>query len=266
LWLVQAVVIGSLCAMLWFLVVATLVDLEHLIIPDELSKSFQFAAPFLALVTTTNTAFGWDVGGWLVSQDLFGVVTVQPGVFLGRVLGLIGGALILLLLTLPLAKWIYSSFCPESERWRAEDHRGFRVGVVWYVIVTTVTGGILVVLVAVDAPMAAGLGQALLGSLAGWWSLYAVGLLGTMAFRRNAMGFGDVKFLAPIGAFLGPLGVIYAFLGAATVGAVIGLPLYLMTKRSQIPFGPYLALGSVVALIIGPQVHQWIFAGLLRGI
>ena len=267
-WLGQALAVGALCALLWFLVVSTLIDLEHLIIPDELTKSFQLAAPFLAVLVTTNTAFGWDAGGWLVSRDLFEVETVQPGVFLGRVLGIAGAGLGLLLLTLPLAKWIYSRFCPEGERWRDEDHRGFRIGVLWYAAVTVLTGAVLAVLVAVGTPVAlavsASLGQALLGSLAGWWSLYAVGLLGTMAFRRNAMGFGDVKFLAPIGAFLGPLGVLYAFLGAATAGALVGLPLYLLTKRSQIPFGPYLALGSVLALAVAPRIHQWLFAGVFR--
>jgi len=142
--------------------------------------------------------------------------------------------------------------------------------VLWFAASTVLTSIVLVVLVVLGQPLtlslAGSLGQALLGSLAGWWSLYAVGLLGTMAFRRNAMGFGDVKFLAPIGAFLGPVGVIYAFLGAATAGAVVGLPMYVLTKRSQIPFGPYLALGSVLALVFGPQVHHWLFADLFRGL
>jgi len=194
---------------------------------------------------------------------------LQPNLLLYRVLGIVGVSVVLLLLTVPLAKWIYSSFCPEGERWRPDDHRGFRVGVLWFAAVTALTSLIFVILVVVGTPLslslAGSLAQALLGSMAGWWSLYAVGLLGTMAFRRNAMGFGDVKFLAPIGAFLGPVGVIYAFLGAATVGAVVGLPMYLLTKRSQIPFGPYLALGSILALACGSQVHQWLFAGFFRG-
>jgi len=268
-WMAQAATVAVMCALVWFLTVSTLIDLEHLIIPDELTKSFQLVAPLLAMITVTNAAFGWDARGWLVQRDLFDVVTMQPSLFLYRVLGIAGIALVMLLLTVPLAKWIYSSFCPEGERWRPEDHRGFRVGVLWFAAVTALTSFFLMLLVMAGTPitlsLAGGLGQALLGSLAGWWSLYAVGLLGTMAFRRNAMGFGDVKFLAPIGAFLGPVGVMYAFLGAATVGAVVGLPMYVLTKRSQIPFGPYLALGSVLALAFGPQVHQWLFAGFFHG-
>ena len=95
-------------------------------------------------------------------------------------------------------------------------------------------------------------------------SLYLVGLLGTIAFRRNAMGFGDVKFLAPIGAFLGPVGVVYAFLAAAVIGTAVGLPLRLLRERREIPFGPYLALGALAMLFAGPAVHHWVFGSLVR--
>src|SRR5690606_6343758 len=180
------------------------------------------------------------------------------------------GALVFLLLSLPLARFIYSRYCPEGERWREEDHRGFRWGVLWFVIVTALhltafaalcwaaQGKALAVLLATIS-----LGMALLGSLAGWLSLYLVGLLGTVAFRKNAMGFGDVKFLAPIGAWLGPIGVIFAFFGAAVAGSLIGLPLYLMGGKRTIPFGPYLALGTILALAIGPAVCRYLLAPLL---
>jgi leader peptidase (prepilin peptidase) / N-methyltransferase len=107
--------------------------------------------------------------------------------------------------------------------------------------------------------------QALFGSLAGWMSLYLVGLIGTLAFRRNAMGFGDVKFLAPVGAFLGPVGVLYAFFAAALIGALVSLPLRLLGGSREIPFGPYLAAGSLLVLVGGPHFHQWLFGPLLRG-
>lgn len=270
LWATQAIAIAVLCCLVWFLVVATLVDIEHLIIPDELTKSFQFIAPFFAVCLMAPHAYGWSAASWLELRDIFGAVTYQTGPFLWRVLGVVGIALVLQLLSLPLARWVYSSFCPASERWREEDHVGFRIGVLWFTAVTAVAALVLVGLAVVGTPtalaVAGSLGQALLGSLAGWWSLYAVGLLGTMVFRRNAMGFGDVKFLAPIGAFLGPVGVLYAFMGAATAGAIVGLPMYVITKRNQIPFGPYLALGTVLALAVGPQVHAWLFAGIFRGL
>jgi len=79
------------------------------------------------------------------------------------------------------------------------------------------------------------------------------------------MGFGDVKFLAPIGAFLGPVGVLYAFFFAAMVGTVVGLPMRLLASRREIPFGPWLAVGAVLALIWGPTLHQWLFSQVRLG-
>jgi len=99
-----------------------------------------------------------------------------------------------------------------------------------------------------------------LGSLIGWCSLYLVGLLGTVAFRRNAMGFGDVKFLAPLGAVIGPTGVLYTFFLASVIGALVGLPRRVMGKGREIPFGPFLALGAVLAAVFGPRIHALIFA------
>ncbi len=268
LWVGQAAAGCVLLCLAWFLVVATLIDLEHLIIPDELTKSFQLAAPFLATLCATNAGYGWDAGGWMFTRDVFGDVRAEPGRFLAWTLGTVGAVLAVLVASLPLARHVYSTYCPASERWRDEDHRGFRTGVLWFVAVTAFAALALAVLVWLGGSSgpgqmaAAQLGQALLGSCAGWCSLYLVGLLGTIVFRKNAMGFGDVKFLAPIGAFLGPIGVLYAFFGAAVAGSILGLPMYLLRQRRQIPFGPYLALGTVLALAWGPQVHGWLFRGL----
>jgi len=73
---------------------------------------------------------------------------------------------------------------------------------------------------------------------------------------REAMGFGDVKFLACIGAFLGWKGVLFSLFGGSLVGAVVGISMLLATRgRSggKIPFGPYLALGAFIWVIAGPQ-------------
>lgn len=68
---------------------------------------------------------------------------------------------------------------------------------------------------------------------------------------REAMGFGDVKFLGCIGAFLGWKGVLAALFGGSIIGSVIALFLLLITRGRvgrSIPFGPALAAGAVLWL------------------
>jgi leader peptidase (prepilin peptidase) / N-methyltransferase len=71
---------------------------------------------------------------------------------------------------------------------------------------------------------------------------------------REAMGLGDVKFMAAIGAFLGWPATIFSLLFSSVIGAVVGVTLILLRKRewsSRLPYGPYIALAATV----------WLFAG-----
>ena len=78
-----------------------------------------------------------------------------------------------------------------------------------------------------------------------------------LVLPREAMGFGDVKFLACIGAFLGWKGVLFSLFCGSVIGAVIGVAMLVVTRgRSggKIPFGPYLAGGAVLWVFAGPQL------------
>jgi leader peptidase (prepilin peptidase) / N-methyltransferase len=267
----RAISAAVILALAYLLVVASFIDLEHTIIPDELTKPFQLAAPLLAL--GSGSVLGhrllFDPSSWLVQRNILGDATATTSLFVWIVVLVVGGVLLVLALSLPLARTIYSRFCPPEQRWSEADHRGFRLGVLWFMGATVVSTLLVLTLVWWQPGgevggwwrQCAGHGAlALFGSLVGWLSLYLVGLIGTIAFRRNAMGFGDVKFLAPIGAFLGPIGVLYAFFFAAMVGTVVGLPMRLLASRREIPFGPWLAVGAVLALLWGPTLHHWLFS------
>jgi len=79
----------------------------------------------------------------------------------------------------------------------------------------------------------------------------------SLALPREAMGFGDVKFLACIGAFLGWKGILFSLFAGSVVGAIAGVAMLALTRgRSggRIPFGPYLALGAALWLFAGPEL------------
>lgn len=109
--------------------------------------------------------------------------------------------------------------------------------------------------------------DSVLGALIGGLSIYLVGLFGKILFRKklerlgekDAMGFGDVKFLAMIGAFLGWQKVLLVFLLAPFFGTAVGLVLKIRNKVELIPYGPYLSLAAVIVILYGTEIISRIF-------
>ncbi|MCX7869228.1 MAG: prepilin peptidase [Terrimicrobiaceae bacterium] len=88
------------------------------------------------------------------------------------------------------------------------------------------------------------------------------GRLTALVIPREAMGFGDVKFLAAIGAFIGWQGVLFTIFASSIVGCLAGLAgLFLARDRSgaRLPFGPFLAAGAVWWLFGGRDLFVWYF-------
>ncbi len=107
------------------------------------------------------------------------------------------------------------------------------------------------------------------GALSQPWAFAAAGLLiggalplGISALYallrgRAGLGMGDVKLLGVIGIFLGPY-VLMALMFGSILGALSAV--FLPKEggmRRKIPFGPFLSLGAIVALIVGPQAWAW---------
>lgn len=75
-----------------------------------------------------------------------------------------------------------------------------------------------------------------------------------LVLPREAMGLGDVKFMAAIGAFLGWRGVVFSLALSSVIGAAVGVSLVLTGRRAwsnRLPYGPYIALAAII----------WVFWG-----
>lgn len=113
-----------------------------------------------------------------------------------------------------------------------------------------------------DAPSRLiGLLESGLGVLAGGLSIYLLGLFGEFVFKKEAMGGGDVKLLAMIGAFIGWKLAILTFFIAPFFGSVVGLILKYRFGRETIPYGPYLSLGALVSIFFGEKILKMLFLG-----
>ena len=79
---------------------------------------------------------------------------------------------------------------------------------------------------------------------------------------REAMGLGDVKFMAGIGAFIGWKGAAFSLLASSVIGAAAGTVLILMRRRewsSRMPYGPYIALAAIIWVFGGEKIINAIF-------
>ncbi len=101
--------------------------------------------------------------------------------------------------------------------------------------------------------------QAALGAALGAGGLYLLALLYEKIAGQEGMGLGDVKMLGMIGALLGPIGVLATILAASVSGSIIGVALMLARGRDgkmRLPFGVFLALGSIAAWFFADPVFE----------
>jgi leader peptidase (prepilin peptidase)/N-methyltransferase len=107
------------------------------------------------------------------------------------------------------------------------------------------------------------------GAALGSGLLWGFGALYSRLRGVEAMGLGDVKMMAMVGAFTGPFGVLLTIFAASLVGAVVGITLIPLRGRSlqdTLPFGCFLAPAALAALLAGRQVASAYLGLLIPGI
>jgi leader peptidase (prepilin peptidase)/N-methyltransferase len=102
--------------------------------------------------------------------------------------------------------------------------------------------------------------NALLGAVIGALIFWIFRQVGLWMRKQEMMGWGDIKLAAMIGAFLGLGNSLLALFIGVTLGVLVWtllLLLKLKKRKDYIPFGTFLALGSVIAVFFGPEIINW---------
>jgi len=107
--------------------------------------------------------------------------------------------------------------------------------------------------------------DSLIGLLLGGGILFGIAWGYYLLTGKEGMGGGDIKLLAMIGAFLGWQGVCFTIFIASLTGTLVGGLLMLFARKNlkfALPFGPFLSIGAIAYLFLGPQLIAWYFFGI----
>ena len=105
--------------------------------------------------------------------------------------------------------------------------------------------------------------EALIGAVCGFSLLKAIAIGGKWMFKKDAMGGGDIKMMAMIGAFLGWPGVLLTIFLGSLLGSVIFGPISYKTGK-LVPFGIFLAAGAAVTYGWGNDIIEWYVTSILQ--
>jgi leader peptidase (prepilin peptidase)/N-methyltransferase len=96
--------------------------------------------------------------------------------------------------------------------------------------------------------------RSLVGLAFGFGLLWSISFFGRLILKKDAMGFGDVKLMGALGAFLGFESIVFIVFVSSLLGSIIGVSLITMGQKewqSRIPFGPYIALAALIWVLGG---------------
>ncbi|MCL2639841.1 MAG: A24 family peptidase [Phycisphaerales bacterium] len=93
-----------------------------------------------------------------------------------------------------------------------------------------------------------------LGVLVGGGVVWVIRVLGSLAFNKEAMGMGDAHLMAGVGAIVGPVLVTFSFFAAAFLGIGWAVVLLFQKRPHVLPYGPWLAIASILSLLVGNQL------------
>jgi leader peptidase (prepilin peptidase)/N-methyltransferase len=146
---------------------------------------------------------------------------------------------------------------------------GLAIGLVlaWFVPVPDFTFGMLVHIFGNPGPRATSFGEAVFGAFVPSVALWFAGWLFEKLRHKEGLGFGDVKMIAMVGAFLGIGGALLTVVLGSVLGSVAGLIYIKVTSKDAssypLPLGTFLGVAALFAAMAGQNVIGW-YGGMLR--
>lgn len=240
-------------------VVASFIDLELRIIPDQITVRGMMLAPFVALCVPALHPRQGSISDLLAawSRGLESLAASIPET-------LTKGTPLTVLTLLAAALFFVSGLYGYALYWKIvhpREAKPLRDGIIGGILMGA-AGGMACSNVLrpdlVTTPSVHSFWAALAGMLAGSALVFMVGVIGTKLLRKPAMGFGDVKLMGLLGAFTGWSGVVAGFFIACFLGSAVGIFLWIRHGSRYMPFGPFLAMGCF-SMLLWPET----FASLL---
>jgi len=105
---------------------------------------------------------------------------------------------------------------------------------------------------------------AFLGAIIGYLSLWSINQLALLILKKEGIGSGDFKLLAMIGAWQGVGNLFNVILISSVAGAIVGIIVQILRRKKDnqddaIPYGPFLALGSMIVLLCGLNAESFFY-------
>lgn len=103
----------------------------------------------------------------------------------------------------------------------------------------------------------------------GFFLLWGMGWIFSKLFKKDALGFGDVKLMGAVGAFFGPAAVLFVLIASSLIGSVVGIGLMVKGRAklggfTAVPYGPFIAIAVLVWMFWGPGIVSSYIALLTR--
>ncbi len=102
-----------------------------------------------------------------------------------------------------------------------------------------------------------GFRESVIGLLAGGAVFFLIAEISYRVLRQEAMGGGDIKMMALVGAFMGWKAVLLTTFSGSLLGSIVGIFLMVLKgkgRKTKIPFGPFLAAGALLSLFYGQEL------------